>query len=169
MYIIGNAGLDYGHSLLGLLKYIFISIKQQEIIPLIIKYYYLLIMPILLYTIYFIIFYNILLWEKVTLITIMFCLLPSVSADYKLIHFLIPIFLFINDNSKQNSKLYFFNKLNDSQIFIFLFALLLIPKNYRIFTNFVYDGVYIDPLILIFLLIFIISDKSNKRIISNKQ
>lgn len=163
-YVIENAGLDYGHSLYGLLKCILIVSKRLEIVPYLVKYYYLIILPIIIFTIYFMKVNNIELWKKVTLITIIFCLLPSVSADYKLLHFYTPIFLYINtDSNLKTDKYFLFNKINANQIFIFLYSLLLIPKNYRFFTSFVYDGVYIDPIILILIYALIISSSNKKR------
>ena len=163
IYVYEDAGLDFGHSLLGLLKFVFKICHRNDIILIITKYYLYIILPILIYSIYFLKTYSILLWEKVTIITILFCLLPSVSADYKLIHFFTPIFLFINTKSEMlQKKKYFFNKIDLENIFIILFALLLLPKNYRIFTSLVYDGVYLDPIILISLYLFIVINNRKK-------
>jgi hypothetical protein len=73
--------------------------------------------------------------------------LPQVSCDYKLIHFFIPIFLFIN--TKDKSKKDF--------AYVLLFALLLIPKNYHLLSK-IYDGVIIDPIIMLVLAALIMAD-----------
>jgi hypothetical protein len=85
------------------------------------------------------------LWKKFALAIIAFCLLPLVSCDYKLIHMLIPMLMFIN--SKRSSKL--------DIIYALIFALLLIPKNYHLFLQ-IYDGVILDPLLLITLMLLIV-------------
>jgi hypothetical protein len=167
-YVIEDAGLDFGHSLMGLFKYLLKVFHRQNLIYLVLNYYIFIILPIILYSIYFLKFYSITLWEKVTIITILFCLLPSVSADYKLIHFFTPIFLFINSNTDYlNNKKNILFKINANEIYIFLFSFLLIPKNYRVFTSFVYDGVYIDPIILIIIFILIVKfNRSKKQLLS---
>jgi hypothetical protein len=166
-YVIEDAGLDFGHSLMGLFKFLLKIFHRQDLINMMLNYYILIILPIILYSIYFLKFYSITLWEKVTIITILFCLLPSVSADYKLIHFFTPIFLFINSKTEFLNNKRILIKFNANEIYILLFSFLLIPKNYRIFTSFVYDGVYIDPIILVIIYILIvIFNRSKKQIVS---
>ena len=175
-YIIGDMGLDYGHSLFGLLKlvlratqsrdyWIQCKLNQYTFVTLVIA------CCISLYTI----FIEQEFWKKVTLIVIGFCLLPQMSGAYKLMHFFIPIFLFINakemklDFVLKKKKFWTNNKLFD-YFYCILFALLLIPKNYRYFFNNMsrswywepisqslkecvccYAGVYIDPIIMLIL------------------
>jgi len=170
-YVVEDGGLDFGHSLMGLFKFLLKIFHREDLILIMIKSYIFIILPIILYSIYYLKFYTITLWEKVTVITILFCLLPSVSADYKLIHFYTPIFLFINSKTDFLNKRIVLFKMNANQIFTILFAFLLLPKNFRIFTNIVYDGVYIDPIILITIYLMIViynRKKSNNFLKYNK-
>jgi|SRR3990167_3451141 len=62
-------------------------------------------------------------WKKVTLLVFCMNILPHVSADYKLIHVFIPLFLFINKTETDNHDL----------SFIVIFSLMLISKSYYYF------------------------------------
>jgi hypothetical protein len=73
--------------------------------------------------------------------------LPFVSADYKLIHLFIPLFLLFNDDSPDKY----------SSAYLFLFGLLLIPKHY---FDYLLPSV-LDPFIMIFIAILIVV--SNER------
>ena len=166
VYVIGNGGLDFGHSLFGLLKTILIFLNYKQIIPYLLTPYFFFTILAFFYSSYFIIFIEKILWKKITLIVIMFCLLPNVSADYKLIHFLLPILVYINEYSKdENFTFKIFRKkfiLNFDYLYIFCFSLLLIPKNYRLLSKYICDGVYLNPIIMIILYFAIIS-KVNKK------
>lgn len=61
------------------------------------------------------------LWKQVTLLTCGICLLPYTSTDYKLLHFFLPFFVYLNTDNK-NDKFDF--------MYLILFCLLLMPKNY---------------------------------------
>ena len=65
-------------------------------------------------------------WKKVSLLVFIMLLFPYTSADYKLLHLFIPIVLFINNKKEEKNDL----------IYTILFALLLIPKNYRFIKNY---------------------------------
>jgi len=74
------------------------------------------------------------LWKKVTLLVCCMNLLPFVCADYRLIHFFIPMFLFLREVDAQPSD----------KFFAILFALLMIPTSY---VHFVFDpGFRVNPL-----------------------
>lgn len=68
-------------------------------------------------------------WKRVSILVFLMLLLPPLSGDYKLIHVFLPIFLFCN-----HTKM---SKLDD--IYILLFALLLIPKDYYILPKLLSD------------------------------
>ena len=98
--------------------------------------YLIVVVIIAIITTIYVTFTNIKLWEKATILVFIMDLLPYVSSDYKLIHIFIPLFLF---------------------------GLLLIPKNYRFFKN-LYDGVFFDPIIMLLILTLIIySNFSNRK------
>lgn len=85
-----------------------------------------LFIPVLFYTI----FIEKELWKRVALLTFSMLLLPTISGDYKLLHVLLPLFLFIN--SKESNKL--------DPFYLLMFGLLLIPKNYFFFNKIVSDA-----------------------------
>ncbi len=165
VYVLGNGGLDFGHSLFGLIKSIATFFKYKNLIPSLITPYFIFTIATFVYSSYFIIYLEKVLWKKLTIIVIMFCLLPNVSADYKLIHFLFPILFYINDFSKtENFTFKFFQKkliIDKDYLYVICFSFLLIPKNYRILSIYVSDGVYLNPLIMIIMYILIISSKKS--------
>ena len=69
-------------------------------------------------------------WKRVALLIFAMLLLPHISADYKLLHLFIPIYLLIN--SKHLSRF--------DILYLVAFALLLIPKDYYYFPNMVSDA-----------------------------
>lgn len=69
-------------------------------------------------------------WKKVAVLVVAMLLLPQVSADYKLIHMFIPLFLFFN--ASKSSQL--------DWVYIALFGLLLIPKDYYLLGNVISDA-----------------------------
>ena len=69
-------------------------------------------------------------WKRVTLIIFSMLLLPPISADYKLLHVFIPLFMFLNN--KNPSKL--------DPLYLLLFGLLLIPKDFYYFAAVISDG-----------------------------
>jgi hypothetical protein len=78
----------------------------------------------------FIIYIEKVFWKSVALLTFAMLLLPNISADYKLLHILLPLFLFIN--SKEVGKLDYF--------YLLMFAMLLIPKGYFYFSRILSDA-----------------------------
>lgn len=84
-------------------------------------------------------------WKIVTLLVFSMLMFPHISADYKLIHILIPILLFISKETKNRSDLFY----------AVLFAILLIPKDYYYFKNIVSDSSTNDISIAVVLNIFI--------------
>jgi hypothetical protein len=64
-------------------------------------------------------------WKKAAILVIAMLLLPQVSAEYKLIHIFIPLFLFIN--APKPDRL--------DGVYVILFGLLLIPKDYYLLSK----------------------------------
>jgi hypothetical protein len=93
-------------------------------------------------------------WKRVAILVIAMLLLPQVSADYKLIHIFIPLFLYIN--APRPSRL--------DWLYIVLFGLLLIPKDYYLLSKVFSEGgtadisisVIINHIVLIIMLLLII-------------
>ncbi|MDA8170380.1 MAG: glycosyltransferase 87 family protein [Nitrospiraceae bacterium] len=125
LMIIKGAGNHYGHSLLNALRILFgpsFPPVQTVMLP-----YFVFTMVFFAAVSAFIIFYETAFWKKVALLVMCMDLLPYTSTDYKLMHLFIPLFLFIN---KQEEERWDF-------IYIIVFSLLLIPKDYFYF--------YTDP------------------------
>jgi hypothetical protein len=94
-------------------------------------------------------------WKRIFVLVSAMIILPYFSADYRLIHIFLPMFLFVNNKAHDH---------ND-QIYAVVFALLLIPKNY--FFYFLHDirrvpdisaSIYLNPALIILVLYLIISD-----------
>jgi hypothetical protein len=121
-------------------------------------YYYILAALMFVFLAIFILKYEKTYWKQVTVLFFCGMLLPTVSIEYKFINLFILIFLYINQPPKiAEQQNIIFNK-----IYLVLFSLLLIPKNYLIFTYYqlsdkstVIDGV--SPLLNIFIMLFFIS------------
>jgi hypothetical protein len=60
------------------------------------------------------------LWKDVMMIVTMLVLLPSISGDYRLIFFYLPLFLFLSKTRQEP----------EDRIFTILFGLLFVPKNF---------------------------------------
>ncbi len=126
--VIDNRGLVFAHSLYGLLKLkIFSFYKSTSItdvtlreVTRLFKLYSFVEIGLFAFIASYVIFIEKELWKKITLLVISMNALPYVSADYKLINFFIPLYLFINKKEKSKTDL----------IYVILFSLLLVPKNY---------------------------------------
>jgi hypothetical protein len=96
-------------------------------------------------------------WKQVALLTFSMNLFPFISADYKLLHTLIPLFCFINARERERLD----------WGYAVLFGLLLIPKNYltldlpRLFDANL--GVLVNPLLMVVFVIAIIGSGLRQR------
>ena len=162
-YVIDNRGLDFNHSLHGLLKLkIFSFYKSTNITDITLQKvtHLFTIYPKIQITLFallsaYIIFIEKELWKKVTLLVISMNLLPYISSDYKLIHFFLPLYLFINKKGKSKTDL----------LYVILFSLLLVPKNYfNIIWNLpdVSFGIFLNPVLMIILIFLIIGEGLKK-------
>jgi len=70
------------------------------------------------------------LWKRVTVLSIAMVIFPQISGDYRLLYMLVPLFLFLTNETTSQSD-YFYTV---------LFGLLLIPKNYYFFPNTITEG-----------------------------
>ena len=59
-------------------------------------------------------------WKRVALLVFSMLLLPTLSADYKLLHIFLPLLIFINTEHRSRLDI----------LYLIIFALLLIPKDY---------------------------------------
>jgi hypothetical protein len=81
------------------------------------------------------------LWKRVALLVIAMLLLPQLSADYKMIHLFVPMFLFINAARQSRGDV----------VHALLFGLLLISKDYFLLPRTMSDGGVHDVSIAVFL------------------
>ena len=81
------------------------------------------------------------LWKSVCILTCLMLLLPQVSFDYKMIHLLIPVTLFLREE-KWNAY---------TKYFVIIFGLLFIPKAYVWLWEDINIGVIINPILLMLL------------------
>jgi hypothetical protein len=81
------------------------------------------------------------LWKRTALLVSAMLLLPPLSTEYKLVHVLIPLFLFVNSTEQPRTN----------AIYALLFGLLLIPKDYYLFPMSISDSGVHDISIAIFL------------------
>lgn len=140
--------IAFGHSLFGLLRFLLISYTSifAFIAVKIYKFYFWSSFIVMLLLSIYILYIEKEFWKKIALLVFSMNILPFVSADYKLLHIFIPLFLFINKKEADKYDL----------VYVILFSLLLIPKNYY---NFMLPsiipapeanpGIILNPLIML--------------------
>ncbi len=125
LMVIASSGNAFGHSLLNSLRMIFPSFPPvASIATLYLSFVFISMVAITFYLCK----YESILWKRVMIIVSAICLFPMTSTDYKLIHFLLPLFLLINHNDLSSEK-----RMN--KIFLILITLILVPKHYFYFHN----------------------------------
>lgn len=154
LMILGPAGNHFGHSLLNGLR-----IVMGDTFPPMQK----IMLPYLTLSIFvfsmvslFIIFMERVFWKRIALLVISMCLLPYTSTDYKLLHFFIPLFLFINHGKTELEKSEPFDL-----YYILFFSMLLIPKNYYYFHDnpFYTLNNVLNPIFMMALLLLIVRSR----------
>ncbi len=129
--------VDYrGMSLFTFIKFIFIeagviqNINMSIFSDIYFKSVLLVLIPIVLY----VLFIEEILWKRVAILSIAMLIFPQFSVGYRLMYMFVPLFLFLM-NAEESKFDY---------VYIILFGLLLIPKNYYIFPNIISDTFRID-------------------------
>lgn len=150
-YVIGYSGLAFGHSLWGLVKIISnrFTAPNDLIFSSLYNSYTVISLFLMLLIVIYVLKVEKVFWEKTGILVLSMLLFSPVSADYKLLHMYIPLFLFIN--SKEHTKFDLF--------YLVLFSLIFIPKNY--FHQNASDvnlGVVLNPLILLCMMMGIIRE-----------
>jgi hypothetical protein len=96
------------------------------------------------------------LWKRATILVVAMLVLPQISADYKMIHLLIPLFLFANSTERSGMD----------TIYALLFGLLLIPKDYYFLPKTISDAggahdisiaIFLNPAIMLLMSSLIIA------------
>lgn len=183
-YVIGDLGLSYGSSLLGVLKVIIFKTHSQlaiqnlggilnvivfkiqssqltEVITKALQTYNIVAIVSVILILAYLIFIEKVFWKKITLLTLSTIIFMPVSGDYKLIHIFIPLWLFIN-NKKDLSK-------KSGIFYAIFFALLLIPKDYLFFLvdqrwpHFFSTSILLNPLIMSIIIFAIVAEGVKKK------
>lgn len=151
----GDEGLYFGHSLFGLLKTgIYFGARHHHgeaavnhaVTHLAAAYLVFAVLAAVGVTVY-IAAVEKTFWKKAALIVLAMDLLPLVSADYKLLDMLIPLFLFLNAEEQDRYD----------RTYTVLFALLLIPKAFYPVSGSLWSvGVVINPLLMTAMAVLII-------------
>lgn len=102
----------------------------------------------------YVIFYEKILWRKMTILCIAMISFPHVSFDYTLINMYIPFLLFFMTKEKSYSM---------NVLFSFLFAVLLIPKSYFMIDGKINLATFLNPLIMFLMIAFIIYEGIKNR------
>jgi len=154
-YSIENNGLYFGHSLYGAIKFIVLWLMPTSDIEAFSRHFA-IIYPLLSLSIAGLLLLwvwrsSVPFWQRLTILIGMMSLLPTVSADYKLIHFFIPLYLFINDPISTGRDRWY----------ALAFGLLLIPKAFFHLQSLpeVNSGVLLTPIIILGLLATILLPK----------
>jgi hypothetical protein len=119
-YVVNLHGLYFGNNLLGAAKFVSIALGQPSLATseTLVIVATLVAIALTAATAAYLVFFERVFWRKVTVLICALNLLPVVSGDYKLIHLLIPLFLFVNEAEPSSSN----------RVLTFLFGALFIPK-----------------------------------------
>lgn len=146
-YAVGNDGFYFGNSLWGALKFLAMvcDVEQMKTVP-----YFIFIFGMGAALSLYIVFLERSFWKKVALLVCALNLFPQVSGDYKLLHLLIPLFLFVNQNESDEKK--------EDWFYLIIFGLLLIPKDYYHLSTLpeASIAVVLNPLLMLVIVLAII-------------
>ncbi|MGA2911285.1 MAG: glycosyltransferase family 87 protein [Candidatus Levyibacteriota bacterium] len=147
LMILGESGNHYGHSLLNGFRALFPWVFPSSIEPILFSYI-IFISIITLAIIGYLFFFEKTFWKRVACLVMMMNLFPFTSTDYKLLYIFLPLFFLINHLKKSKYD----------AIFIILFSLLLIPKDYFYFNNNAFSNLNVvaNPIIMSTILLLII-------------
>lgn len=156
LYAIDNGGLDFGHSIFGLIKIINFQVGDIPVETLLTIYTPLTLIA-LAGILYFIYRTKPKFWEILFLLVGVMNLFPMVSSDYKLIHLFIPFLFWLDDESQDHTQIEYW----------LVWGLLFVPKRYFLFGPY-YDGTIIDPLLMLIMLVNIFMDTSKQGQLNEK-
>ncbi len=144
IYIMRVEGMYFGCSLFGAIKFISILVNSQMISTVA---YAVLVAVGLLGIVIYIVFIERTFWKRTVLLICALTLFPQMSGDYKLLQFFIPMFIFINELEHESID----------WLYLILFSLLLIPKDYYHLAALPEASVSIllNPLLMLVLVILI--------------
>jgi hypothetical protein len=118
LMVLQRSGNHFGHSLMNGLR---VLVGHTELLTkTVLRSYLVLTVAAFAALSYYIVRIEQVFWKRVALLVCAMCLLPYTSTDYKLLHFFLPIFLFVNHRWPEKYDM----------LYAVLFGLLLIPKSY---------------------------------------
>ncbi len=150
-------GMGFSSSILGALKgllYFILNAVDLKTIAIIYNFLIAILSIVIIYaTIKEKIF-----WKQITLLSLYAYSAPFMVYDYKLLFFLFPIWLFINE--KENTRL--------DKVYTILFGLLLISKSYCIWNlsdgfNFISLNMFLNPFLMMIFIACIMSEQKIKQ------
>lgn len=153
VYAMGLYGFIFGSSLFGAVRFLAVLISPSTPLPqiyAIVYFPYLLLSGLIGVLLALTLYFEKTYWKRVLLLVLLMVLLPWVTADYRLIHFITPLLLFIelHDND-QNRK------------YLLLIALLMIPKDFLRLGPYpdVSVSVLLNPVIMLILAGIVIRER----------
>ena len=111
--------------------------------------YMFLVMLLFAFVVFYVLKYEQTFWKNVYLLSATMILFPHVSFDYKLIHLLIPIILFLRDQKVTSF----------SNVYLVLFGIMLIPNNYLYIRGDISIAVIVYPIIMTVLAVLVIVER----------
>jgi len=118
LMVVQRSGNHFGHSLLNGIR---VLLGQTgPLTTTVLRSYFVFTVVCFAALSYYIVRIEQVFWKRVALVVCAICLLPYTSTDYKLVHFFLPIFLFVNHPRPEKYDM----------LYAVLFGLLLIPKSY---------------------------------------
>ncbi|MBY0428157.1 MAG: glycosyltransferase 87 family protein [Alphaproteobacteria bacterium] len=132
LMVMSVAGNHFGGSLYNTFRIVF----GEQVFPIAtyLSSYSVLALGILLLVSAYVILVEKAMWKRVTLVVICMCLLPYTSTDYKLMHFYLPAWLFINQDDASATK-------RSNLLYSIGFAILFMPKSYFSFDGDIYNNI----------------------------
>jgi Glycosyltransferase family 87 len=151
VYITGDAGLAFGTSLYGAVKLVAVDVFGADASGVMALYTPYTVFALALFASFTLVLWlrrrTVALWEEVAVLSMAIIVLPQVSADYKLLHLIAPVALFLRYG------------VADSWRWIYLagFAILMVPKPYHLLRE---DGtglgVVLNPIVMLAMSIAIV-------------
>ena len=151
--ILDNSGCHFGHSLLNGTRSLLLNTSNDlsRFIPSILMPYFCFTLVFFAALALYIILIERVFWKQAALLVLAMCLLPFTSTDYKLMHFMIPLFLFINAEKSEKSEKF-------DAVYLVLFAFLFIPKTYFDLHGdpSLHEADILNPLVMLAMLLLIV-------------
>jgi hypothetical protein len=147
-YAIGDGGAAHCSSIYGMAKEVLIMTKSKVPVTTLFNVYPFIVAVLFVGLLIYLFFVEKVIWKKVAILTLSLFAFPFVTADYRLIHIFIPMWLFINNETKSKFD----------PLYAIMFGLMLIPNKYFILRGGVGEGSITHALTIIVFMSLIIFD-----------